>query len=159
MGAKINHSGVIARILQACKINQLVDKVPHELAEKVVPVLVSNPEKHIQRTSGALNDGTTGTISTVSTTKKTFITGCVLSVAKSALNASLFSSVTITPVGSSASTLLLIRYEPSTVGQFTQTITFPFPIEVEKGSDLTLTNSNGTASIDTSGIVFYYEEE
>lgn len=44
MGARINHSGVIKRILEACKINQLVDKVPHELAEKVVPVLISNPK-------------------------------------------------------------------------------------------------------------------
>ena len=127
------------------------------LEQSYKPVLIVNPDPLIQSKANDLSDASSTTIVTTHATKDTYLIGCSLSIAKSVASTSLFTDIVGTPFGDAARSLLRIRYEPITAGQFNDTIFFPKPIKLARNSVLGITNSTAIASIDTTGIVYFYE--
>lgn len=152
-------SAITDKIVNTLGIQTAVDKVPNELLSTIQPVLSVEPEVEIKFIDGDCSDNTSTTIMTTSSTKKTYLVGACLSVAKDNISTSKFSHLTSYPKGKGSSSFLKIRYEPTTAGQFTQTIVFPEPVLLEKDTPIAIINQAAVASIDATGIIYYYEVE
>lgn len=157
--AKIFNTETIKRILDDAGIQTSADDVPTELARKVVPVLISNPTITLKVKTGTASDATSATIRTNSTTKRTFLFAVALSISKDVVNDSINSGINITPLGDSVAGIMKLRYEPTVAGNLHDFIVLPYPIELEKGTAINVTNSTNTASIDASAAVYFYEME
>jgi len=132
--------------------------IPQEFENKVRAVVVSNPIPQIKRKAGTLSDGTSATLFTCSTTKKTFLIGTYMSVTKSVANDGVNSKFVITTADGITQEVMAMWYEPLTaLSNQTTNLQFSYPMELKKGSDVSLTNHMGTASIDFFGCVYYYE--
>ena len=126
----------------------------------VVPVVnVPLAPANIQVKDRVISDDTSGTIITISSTARTFLTSLSLSVTKDVVSNSVQSAITIVPIGKVVESALAIRYEPLTAGEHMLALNLSQPVELERGTAVVLTNTNGTASIDTVGIVYFYEIE
>lgn len=83
--ATIHNSELIKELKDGGKIQQLRDRIPQELADKVVPVMEVNP-KLLRRTNivfGARRESSGGTtLMTTDSVKETFITGIAYSITK-----------------------------------------------------------------------------
>lgn len=158
--ALINNSDLKKEVIDGAKINIVVDDVPSELGKTVVPVLVANPKPTVQTAIGTASDSTGTTFMTTDAIKRTFLVGYSIGIAKDIVSDSLYSSIISTPVGKpSGNSYVRVRYEPITVGNINLAYTFPAPIELEKGASVRVENSTATGSIDTSCIIFYYEQD
>ena len=157
--AEIHNAELIQNIIKQAKIQIQTDKVPTQLAEKVVPVLVAaTPERLIQFKANSASDATTANIHTTHSSKETYLMGIQMTIAKDAVSDSIISSVRATPFGSADLGLLAIRYEPTTASSaLNESIFFPIAMKLEKATTITVTNSTATASIDTTATIFYYE--
>lgn len=159
--ATINNTQLLKGLIEKAKIQLSADQVPTQLAEKIVPVIVAEPEKNIFIADLLVSDSAIKTtIHTCHATKRTFIVGCSLSVSKDAINNSLNTSILASTKGQSENQILIMRYEPTTAGSnMYQEKTFVYPIELEKGSNISMSSSQGTASIDTHATLYLYEVE
>jgi len=158
--ATINNSKIQERIASEAKIQLSVDAVPTQLAEKVVPVLVSNPLPEIKIEYDAASNTTSSIIMTTSTKKRTFLRGASIAVSKDASATSTYVRVSIIPKGSSSRSILYLRLETLTAVQGLSTSKdFIFPIELEKGSVISAEASTGTSSLNFSSIILYSEED
>lgn len=158
MGLDIQSKEVIDKISDDLKLQPSM-KIPREIADKIQLVYNVNPERIVKVTKGAVSDGTASTIFTTSLVKETFMIGCSLTVAKDVVNDSLFSDVNARPFEQAGDTMLRIRYEPVTAGQFTESIFFPIAIKLRRGSVVTVNNESGLASIDTTALIYFYETD
>ena len=159
---KINNSEIIKNIIDDAKINVQVEKVPTQLAEKVVPVLIvkSAPERAMQIKSNNAFDSTSATIHTCSTTRDTYLCAVHMTISKDASSTGEYSNIAITPFGQPAVSVILMRYRTLIAGEFQDSFNFSTqPIKLEKGSLIQVKNAGATASIDTSGTIFFYEVE
>lgn len=154
----IQSKEVIDKISEELKIQPSM-KIPRELMDKIQLVYGINAERKIDIRTATLSDSTSTTILTASSTKRTFMVGATMSVSKSVLSTSINSTININPRASNGATrnLLVLRYEPVTAGEHAIFVNLTNPIELDKGSGVTLNNSNGTASIDTSGVIYFFE--
>ena len=155
--ATINNGDVIRKLIDEAGIQTAVDDVPTKLAEKVVPVLISNPDKFMQVKEETASDTTSILLHTTHATKRTFLTNLDISIAKDGTNTGTDSSISLTPKDKGILTVLRVRYEPSIAGFHSMSISPLYPIELKKSSAITISNSNGTASIDTTGHCWFYE--
>lgn len=157
--AKIESSEVLQNLIAKLRLDAARENIPNETGNILMPVFVVNPEPRILVLETNLNDGTSATMSTTHVTKRTFITSCRISVAKSALNPSIASDIRAFPFNGTRS-LIELRYEPSVAGSnVSGFITFNPPIEIRPNTAITINNTSGTASIDTSAIVTFFELE
>jgi len=155
----IQSKEVIDKISDELKVQPAME-IPRALAKDIQLVYEVNPTPLIQTISSTVSDGTAITIFTTSAVKDTFMVGLSLSVAKDVLATSLFSRITARPFGQAANLeFIRIRYEPVTVGDFIESLSFPHPIKLARGSPISLTNSTAVGSIDTTGIIFFYETD
>jgi len=153
-----NNTDVSRKIRDGLKINQATDEVPTKVANSIVPVFVSNPDRQIMVGTGSVaTDSTSATIMTTSSIKDTYLIGAMISVSKDVVSDSTNSSLIFTPYGLGATSGLHIRYEPLTAGEHQQVVNFNIPIKLTRNTTITVTNSTATASIDTAGRVFYFE--
>lgn len=152
----IQSKEVIDKIAEDLKVQPAL-QIPRELAKAIQLVYNVNPERMIRIKGNTASDATSAAIHTTSATKDTFLVGLSLTIAKSALATSLSSGIIITPFGEASATVELIRYEPTTAGQFHTNIQFIKPIKLNRGSTVTVTNTTATASIDTTGTIFFFE--
>ena len=155
-----NNTSISQRIRDLFRIQQAVDEVPTQVASSILPVVEVSPAKEIQIASATSSDDNLFTVSSAASGLRTFIVGMSLSVAKDVVATSLLSQFLITPIGKAAVAAVSIRLEPVTVAQGLQeSIIFPFPIEVEPGTNFSITNTTSTASIDVTGTIFFYQEQ
>lgn len=154
----IQSKEVIDKISEELKVQPSM-QIPRELAKQIQLIYNINPERKIQIKVADASDSTFANIMTTHAKKRTFLIGVYLTVSKDVLNDSLFSSITVIPKKGAQVTIISIRYEPLTAGQFTESIMFPVPIELEKSSGIGISNTTATASIDTGGRIFFYEED
>jgi len=157
--AKVERGEVIQEVIRKLRLNSGLETTPSIVEDKIRAVIDVEPKPMVNTTTGTASDATTATILTTSTSRRSFLTYCSLSVAKSVLATSLFSDIAVFPRGKASSTVLRIRYEPVTAGEFTNSINFDTPIELEPGTIVTVTNTTTTSSIDSSGTVGIYELE
>lgn len=158
--ATIYNSRTTEELVRGAGIQTSRDRVPNQIADKVVPVMEVNPKllKYVKNVATATaTDSSTQTIMTTSSINETYITGVILTVSKDASSNSISSRIITTVNGVNNSPLAYIRYEPTTAGQFNQIHSYNPPILVDKNATISVTNSSATASIDTTGVIYYYE--
>lgn len=156
-----NNSEVTKILREGLKINQSVDDVPNDVGKTIVPVFVANPTPvpEIQMESGTLSDATTATLLTTHATRRTFITSMTISLAKNAANTATQFNLAATPFGKAETEIMLLRLEASTIQSMNQVIDLTIPIRLEPNTPITINTNNGTAEIDITSVVFFYEEE
>ena len=148
---------VIDKISEDLKVQPSLS-IPRALSKEIQLSYNVNPERDIKAVNGTASDSTGVTIFTTHATKRTFMIGMNLSVAKDAISTSISSAIEGKFMSGPPNTnLFLIRYEPLTAGQFAENITFPIPIELEKGVLIRVTNTTAVGSIDTTAIIYFYE--
>jgi len=153
----IQSKEVIDKISEDLKIQPAM-KIPREIMDKIQLSYNVNPERLIRMAVADVQDDTLETIFTTDSSKDTFIVGATISVAKSVLSTSIFTKLLVFPFQRTAvETIFQIKYQPVTVGQFTESITFPQPIKLARNTLVQLDNSTAIASLDTSITVFFYE--
>lgn len=139
---KINNTELTKGIVKNAKIEQGLEQVPDELASKVVPVMETNPQ--LLRTINVIkNQNGAGTIYTTPTDKDFYLTSASLSVTGTGA-VSGTGTITAFPKGQ-ASTIMCACLVESVAGAAdsnSNTITFPFPILLERGSVIAATSSS-----------------
>lgn len=156
---EIQSKEVIDQISDDLKVQPAL-QIPRKLGNQIDLSYNVNPLPDMQVRSAAFADSTSGTIHTAHATKETWVVGGILTVSKDAANDAIQSELEITPHNSGQKELIIMRYEPSTAASnLNQVVILPYPIKVKKSSVIQITNNTATASIDTSGVVFFYETD
>lgn len=150
---------MLKHIVDLAKINIATESPPRELGKTVVPVMEVKPMPMIQIVRTATADATSANMMTTSTTKKTYLVGAGISVSKDAVNNGTNTRIDAVPEGRASVGVVEIRYEPITALSNLRGDAFFPPMLLEKGSTISIVNSSATASVDISGIVYYYEED
>ena len=156
--ATINNSEIQKRITEEAKLQLSVDAVPTQLAEKVVPVLISNPKPSI---SVVVYKSGSGTSYTTPSNKRFFLCGCSLSIQSVAVTTSGNSTLTIVPKnGVSAAILALVAETTAAITSVNenQVIDFARPIELEKGSAVGVTIGGSLTNVKSTLWGYILEE-
>lgn len=148
-------------LVQKADIQQSIERVPNQLAEKIVPVLSAEPIPQIKNI--AFNRSTSGgvTIATTHATKKTYLTSIHFSRIKDATcdEGTGYAKIQVSIQGE---TVDLVRLATLTLTAQSQDIflTFDRPILVDKGSPISLgTVTYSAGSQNRVGSIQYYEVE
>ena len=158
--AKIYNSELFRELTQGGKIQTSIDRIPSELAEKVVPVMEVNPkllkELNIIKNTEAFNT-TSATIYTTPSDKDFYLTGYALSVTKDAGSTSQKSWISCTINGA---TTIIVRIETinGQIDSGNLSHTFLYPIKIDKNTTITVNNSTAVASIQANATIYGYEE-
>jgi hypothetical protein len=162
--ATIYNSELSKEIQEGGKL-QIRDKMPNELAEKVVPVMEVNP-KLLMRSKclyGAEVTATTGAspgtvIYTCNSSKKVLITGISYSFIANAACDNITCRIRMTSNGQA--TYPITIFKPTLTAVFEQeNIVFPFPLELDKGSTIHHFNVFTAGSCTTNIAIFGYEQD
>lgn len=158
--ASIHNHKIIQNLIDKAKLQLAVDKIPTELAEKILPVLEITPQKKIISAYGTLTDATSTNVMTTSSTKKTFLIGYQISLSKDVVNDATLIRILATAKGLASNAIFAMRIEPTLAQSgIGESVILPFPMEIEKNTNISVAATDDTASIDVSCILFYYEEE
>jgi len=154
----IQSKEVIDKMSEELKVQPSMS-LPRTLVNNIQPTFeVGNRRPVVKIAENSLIDGTNAVILTTHATKRTFIIGYLMSLAKDVVATSLFSTINAVPLNRSGSqTVSILRYEPVTAGQFIQTYTFPIPMELEPNTTVNFTHSLGVASIDGNCVIYFFE--
>lgn len=156
---EIQSKEVIDKISDELKVQPALE-IPRTLAKDIQLVYDVNTMPKVFLKAGTLSDSAGPTaIHTTSSERDTFITFIDLTLAKDVVSDSIVTQVLMVIDGKATAPALLLRYEPVTAGQFNKGIIFNPPIKLERGSSITITHSQATASIDASAVVGLYETD
>jgi hypothetical protein len=140
-------------------------EVPSRIAESIVPVLDVTPRNHRVSTFGgsaSIINGTSQNIIAAPATNvrtKLYITSAAISWIKDVTSTATVASINITMSGFSARIISLAGIT-LTAGSDSTSLSFPIPIEVDNGTNITLTSDTGVANIQIRGsITGYYVQE
>lgn len=162
MGTKIYNSDITKQIVNQIKASTARDKIPDEIADKVIPTINVSPFQTKTSKpfpiSGSLSNATSVTLYTCHATKATYLTGAFLSYIKDATATSTDISIKIIDDESNLSnSLIKIRSITLTAQNGTAFWNSPFPIKLKKGSTITLTSDTNVANIIASGTLMGFE--
>jgi hypothetical protein len=155
--ATINNSDLMKEIVEDAKIQINTDKVPSQLAEKVVPVMEVNP-KFFRKINVIARATSSSTIYTAPTNKDFFLTAYNMSGVSTATGEI---RLTVTPKNQAAiiiGTIELGNTVAVDISSDNITQNFDRPILIERGSAITLA-STGTQSLKQATIFGYTVEE
>lgn len=164
--AKIYNSDCTKGLAQNAAIQQNVDRVPNELAEKIVPTFETNPA--LLRRDMILGFGSstaTGTITFLApadnpVTKRTFITGFSFGYCKDAAcdAGTGLISINITPKGKAANTRL-IAFPVITLTAQSDTVTQTLlnPLEIEPNTSITSLTTMTAGVLSRCGTIYGYQ--
>lgn len=162
--SKIYNSDVTKGLAQNAGIQINVDKVPNELAEKIVPTFETNPLLLRRATIlGSTTTSVSGSATIFSNTnaaKRTFITGISAGIIKDAAcdrpTGSI--SVYIQPKGKAANTSILeFPIITLTAQQMNYSVTFSDPIELERNVGVTMNGAFEAGVLVRSAVVYGYQ--
>lgn len=147
--AQINNQQVTKGLADNADIQIARDKIPNELAEKIVPTFETNP-KLLRRinivASASANNAVTGTIYTTPIDKDFFLTSIDLSMIKDVTSTSIYTDVEI-KINGQTKTILYINGFTLTVQNISKIISFPIPIKLDRNSTITVNNNTNVANI------------
>ena len=150
--AKIYNSDLTKGIADNAKIQINVDRVPDQLADKVVPVMETNPRllriaKIAQ--SGALTNATSATIYTVPNGVDLYITSACLSMTKDATSTSTVGTMrALTEDGiATTSDILVISGITLTAQHSNVCCSFDTPIKISGGNTVRIISGTNVANI------------
>lgn len=152
----IQSKEVIDKISRDLKVQPSLE-IPRELTKTIQLNYNVNPERDVFVKPGSALDSASSTAYTTPTGKDTYLLGFNVTLTKDAVNDGTSSSIRATVVGQAVGAIFRIAYTPSTAGQFTETVFFPIPLKLERGTSLVLTNGTATASIDFFANFYLYE--
>lgn len=154
----IQSKEVIDKISDELKVQPALS-IPRNISKDIQLSYNVNPT-YINKTAAVnLSDSASATIRTTDSEKDTFLTSVYLTVTKDAISDSLFSQITAVLETGETSTILLIRYEPTTTGSFHQQLVLTRPIKLKKNSQILFLHNTATASIDGTAVINYYETD
>lgn len=144
MGTKIYNSDLTREIREGAKIQTSSDPTPGELSEKVLAVMEVNPKllRNTDFFTSRSESSTGGTMTTTPTDRDTFITTLMMSVQKDVTSTLTNYSVRCT-VNGVVIQLGNMAFLSLTTANQTATITFPNPIKVDRGTNITTTFTGG----------------
>jgi len=154
--AQIYNSDLTKGIAQNAGIQISREVVPTQLAEKVVPVMETNPAllrvcNFIRGTEA--NNATSATAYTTLTDRDTYLTAVTLSVQKDVTSTSVKSYARVVIDGANKD-ICVIAGITLTAQSSTMTLILPAPLKVDRGSALTVLNTTNVANI-SAAVVFY----
>lgn len=151
------NSQQISEVIDAFKVDLRVEKIPSS-----IPVVETNPKivRNIEITYGATaTDATSATILTTPTDKDFFILGSILSTSKSSAATALFSTITCT-INGLACVINKNIHNASAAANVQSPIWYGnHPIKVDRGTNITVTNSTNNTFIQSSGLIFGYYDQ
>jgi hypothetical protein len=139
--ATIYNSELSKEIIEGANIAIARDRIPIELAEKVVPVMEVNPKLLKRCNYSGASLGTAGTILTAALDRDTFITGGCLSICKIAADTGTNAQLRITSNGVSFN-ILLIAGVTLTANNATVAVNLNPPIKADRGTAITTIGAN-----------------
>jgi len=156
--AQINNGELIKGMRDNAKILQN-ESAPNQLAEKVVPVMETNPlllrRINIHKLANAAN-ATSATIYTTPTDRDFYLTSVSLDLIKDVTATSLNSSVNVTVKGGVSQAILVLRTTTLTIETQNAVLLLPIPMLLERGSNITVTNTTNVANVTASAIITGY---
>jgi len=159
--ATIYGSELKRELIDAARIQVSKDRVPSEIADKVIPVIEVNPKLlrrcNIIRANDALN-ATAATIYATPADKEFYLVGACLGVIKDVTSQSVATDIRIV-VDGRTDRILVIPGITLTVQNSIVSLSLPFPIKVDKNTNITINNSNAAANIKASGSIIGYTVE
>jgi hypothetical protein len=155
--AKIYNSDLTKGIAKNAGIQQNVDKVPNELAEKVVPTLESNPKivGQIYSSRGLATNATNGVILAAQSKRDVYIHGAFLTLNKTATATSTYTAIEYTDENGAAQRLLQFVGYTLTAQNESISVSFPRPIKIKRNTAIQLLNGTANADIISIGIIYY----
>jgi len=161
--SQIYNSDLTNEIRDGAKIQQNVDTIPNQLADKVVPVMEVNPK--LLRVVNFIVGGTSNTtgstsIMTLPTDKDTFLTDLTLEVSKNVTCDSVYVELNATLKGGKAVQLAYLHFQTLTLtDNINISKSFTVPIQLERGSQIAV-NGNFAAGASSRGVqLFGYQVE
>lgn len=137
---KIYNSNLTKAIIEGAKLQTSTDKIPDELAEKVVPVMEVNPNllrniNFVKRVN-IVNTATT-TVYTTPTDKDFYLTNAFLNFIKDALNTSVSTQLIITTEDSITDAIISFAQLTLTAQVGNENVQFNPAIKLKRGSNIT----------------------
>jgi hypothetical protein len=160
----IYNSDLFKEVREGIKTQQLRETIPSQLAEKIVPVMEVNP-KLLRRAkpfamASSLSNATSATIYTAADNKDTFLTGASVSMIKDVTaTATDMALKCISPDSTVAYHLLRIAGITLTPQTMAISNSFVPPIQIKRGSNVTLTSDTNVGNIVIRAALTGYEIE
>lgn len=159
--AKIYNNEVGKRLAKNAGIQVSVDKVPIELAEKIVPTMETNIEllrKCTRREYGLANNSASATVYTTPTDRDFYLCGAQLSYIKDATATSAYSRLNVSVDGAILSIIHIPQFT-LTAGNGSVAININPPLKVDRGTAISVVNSTNVANVQTAGNIWGYIDE
>jgi len=155
--AIVNKNEFLKRIVEGLSLDPAIDKTPKDLADKILPVFLVNDAIYYTEHDQILRDATasnttSATIYSTDPNKDFYLTFLTLSVVKDATSTSTESTITGVINGATRE-LAHIDGITLTVQNQTVTLSFPTPIRLDRGTNVSVTNSTGVANIKSTGVI------
>lgn len=155
--ATIYNSELFKEIKDGARIQQMVDSVPSQLQNTVIPVMEVNP-KLLRRCNFSnrinLSNATSATI-TSATDKDTYIVAATIAFIKDATSTSANINLNVR-IDGVAHYIFQIPCITLTAQNGSNSVTFPFPLKIDRGSVITVASSTNVANILVSATITGY---
>jgi hypothetical protein len=157
----VRNSDALIALRQIAQIQQSNEHTPNVLGDRIIPIIDITPRKNriiniVRR--GTANNATSGTIyaTPAANTQDFYLTSVVLSYIKDATSTATRMFVQATLEDGTTVSVLEMRGITLTAAADGISISFPFPIKILGGTNITVQNDTGTAVVQTTGIITGY---
>jgi hypothetical protein len=158
--ATIFNGDLKRELISAAGIQTARDQVPSQIAEKVVPVIETNPNLFRRINSHLTSSGAAAGLLTTSTEKDYYLVGCFLDASNKTASQDSIMTITAQIDGMAATqTIAQINFSTSAlidVGQANTFITYPTPLKIARGTSIAFTKTN--VAVGRASIWGYYVE-
>lgn len=128
--------------------------LPRNISNSIQPVFNVNPDRISNIIRGAVTTSFSAAIYTTPTDRDFYLVALTLSVSKNGTSTSTTSSINFT-IDGAAQSAIVIAGLTATAQSESNTINFPFPIKLDRGTQILI--SNGAAgNINTAGAIIGY---
>ena len=156
--ATIYNTDLLKTMIDGAGIQISKDVVPNQLAEKVLPVMETNPNFFKKITVLRETNGTNSVATTIYTTptdRDFFLCGCSVSFAKDVTATSLSSSITA-DIDRVNRVLILLNTLSLTIERGSEVINFIPPVKIDRGASINQNNSTNVGNVYSRGIIWGY---
>lgn len=160
--AKIYNSDLTKGLAKNAGIQQNTDKIPNELAEKVVPTCETNPELLRKITivrDITITDSSSGTIYTTPTNQDFYLTDVQMDGFKSAAAGTTEFYITVTINGATKKIISMHHPTTTAINNLHAEKSFLLPIKLDRNTNITLNSNNATTFNRVIGIICGYVDE
>jgi len=154
---KTESKEVVQNLINELRLNPAVGAIPQDIANNIQPTFDVKPEPYsfVIRNVESASTGTFTVYTTDTDTSTIFyLTGAYLSISKNATSDAVEVKMSVPPFGDS-SVRDLLKIEGTTIVQQQDSITmsFPYPIPIARGSNITISSSFTVGAQRFSGTV------